>query len=52
MTDGEALEGSFMGRKLPYLFIGDYKYWFMTPYEEIVLDSEREDYVLNQGQAL
>ena len=49
MRDGEALEGSFMGRRLPYLFVGDYKYWFMTPFDEIDLDG-KEDYVLNRGK--
>ena len=50
MRDGEALEGSFMGRRLPYLFVGDYKYWFMTPCEEIDLDAKGEDYVLNRAK--
>ncbi len=48
MCDGEALEGSFFGRKLSYLFVGDYKYWFMTPCNEIDLDSKETDYVLNR----
>ena len=50
MRDGEALEGSFMGRRLPYLFVGDYKYWFMTPFDEIDLDAKEDDYVLNRGR--
>ena len=50
MRDGEALEGSFMGRRLPYLFVGDYKYWFMTPFDKIDLDTKGEDYVLNRAK--
>ena len=48
MRNGEAFEGSFLGRRLSYLFIGDYKYWFMTPYNEIDLDAKETDYVLNR----
>ena len=48
MCEGEALEGFFFKRKMTYLFIGDYKYWFMTPCNEIDLDSDI-DYVLNRA---
>ncbi|MDE2715770.1 MAG: hypothetical protein OXI33_02000 [Chloroflexota bacterium] len=30
-----------------YLFIGDYKYWLMTPCHKI--DLEKDDYVLNRA---
>ena len=50
MRDGEALEGSFFKRKPTYLFIGDYKYWFMTPCKEIDFNSQETDYVLNRAK--
>ncbi len=48
MCDGEAFEGSFLGQRMTYLFVGRYKYWFMTLCSEIDLDSEETDYVLNR----
>ena len=48
MRDGEGLKGSFFESRLLYLFVGDYKYWFMTPYNEINLDTKETDYVLNR----
>ena len=50
MRDGEAFEGSFFGSRPLYLFIGDYKYWFMTPCDQIDLDSKETDYVLNRAR--
>ena len=47
MCDGEAFPGSFFGRPTPYLFIGDHKYWFMTPCHQIDLDGSQEEHVLN-----
>ena len=34
-----------------YLFVGDYKYWIMTPYEEFDLEEAKvDDYVLNRAR--
>ena len=49
MCDGEAFPGSFFGRPTPYLFIGDHKYWFMTPCHQIDLDGSQEEHVLNRA---
>ena len=45
--DGEGVDGRFFRMKNKYLFIGDYKYWLMTPCTEIDLD--KDDYVLNRA---
>ena len=44
---GEGVDGRFFRMKNKYLFIGDYKYWLMTPCTEI--DLEKDDYVLNRA---
>ena len=44
---GEGVEGRFFTMNNRYLFIGDYKYWLMTPCQDIDLD--RDDYVLNRA---
>ena len=44
---GEGVDGRFFRMKNKYLFIGDYKYWLMTPCTEIDLD--KDDYVLNRA---
>ena len=44
---GEGVNGRFFSMKNRYLFIGDYKYWLMTPCHEI--DLEKDDYVLNRA---
>ena len=44
---GEGVDGRFFRMKNKYLFIGDYKYWLMTPCDKI--DLERDDYVLNRA---
>ena len=44
---GEGVDGKFFRMKNKYLFIGDYKYWLMTPCTEI--DLEKSDYVLNRA---
>ena len=49
MCNGEAFPGSFFGRPTPYLFIGDYKYWFMTPCHQIDLDGTQEEHALNRA---
>ena len=49
ICDGEAFAGSFFGRLTLYLFIGDYKYWFMTPCDQIDLDDTETEHVLNRA---
>ena len=44
---GEGVSGRFFRMKNRYLFIGDYKYWLMTPCHKI--DLEKDDYVLNRA---
>ena len=44
---GEGTNGRFFRMKNKYLFIGDYKYWLMTPCTEI--DLKKDDYVLNRA---
>lgn len=44
---GEGVDGRFFRMKNKYIFIGDYKYWLMTPCTEI--DLEKDDYVLNRA---
>ncbi|MYE55310.1 MAG: hypothetical protein F4X34_08985, partial [Chloroflexi bacterium] len=49
---GEGVAGRFFSRENKYLFVGDYKYWFMTPCAEIDLDkvsADKDDYVLNRA---
>ena len=45
--DGEGVDGRFFRMKNKYLFIGDYKYWLMTPCDKI--DLKKDDYVLNRA---
>ena len=50
--DGEGVDGRFFSRENKYLFVGAYKYWFMTPCAEIDLDkvtTDKDDYVLNRA---
>ncbi len=44
---GEGVDGRFFRMKSKYLFIGDYKYWLMTPCDKI--DLNKDDYVLNRA---
>ena len=47
---GEGVKCRFFRMENTYLFIGDYKYWIMVPYEEFDLEvARREDYVLNRA---
>ena len=49
---GEGVGGRFFSRENQYLFVGDYKYWFMTPCAEIDLEkvtTGKDDYVLNRA---
>ena len=50
MKDGEALVGRFFNTTPTYLFIGDYKYWFMTHHDEIDLDQDHTEHVLNRAR--
>ena len=49
ICDGEAFPGSFFGHRTPYLFIANYKYWFMTPCDQIDLDATETEHVLNRA---
>ncbi len=48
MRDGEGLVGQFFKTTPTYLFVGDYKYWFMTHHEVIDLDQNDTEHVLNR----
>ena len=54
ICDGEAFNGYFFHRPTTYLFIGDYKYWFMADGDTIkaVLDADDDDseVVLNRAR--
>ena len=54
MHDGEAFNGYFLSRPTIYLFIGDYKYWFMSSLDTINAMLEDEDHdtevVLNRAR--
>ena len=48
MKAGEGLVGRFFSTTPTYLFIGDYKYWFMTHHDVIDLDQDGTEHVLNR----
>ena len=48
MKAGEGLVGRFFHTTPTYLFIGDYKYWFMTHHDVIDLDQNQTEQVLNR----
>ncbi len=54
MRDGEAFNGYFFSRPTIYLFIGDYKYWFMSSLDTInalLADEEHNnEVVLNRAR--
>ncbi len=54
ICDGEAFNGYFFSGPTAYLFIGDYKYWFMADSDTIkaVLDADDDDreVVLNRAR--
>ena len=50
MRAGEGLQGRFFNFTTIYLFVGDYKYWFMTPHDQIDLDATDDDFVLNRAR--
>lgn len=49
LTDGEGVDGRFYGRSSTYLFIGEHKYWVMTPCTDMDLDSD-DDYIINRAR--
>ena len=44
---GEGVSGRFFSTKNTYLFIGDYKYWLMTHWDDVV---PGVDYVINRAR--
>ena len=52
MCAGEGVDGSFFKLNNTYLFLGEYKYWFMTPCHKIPIASANnsEDFVLNRAK--
>ena len=50
MRAGEGLQGRFFNFATIYLFVGNYKYWFMTPHDRIDLDATDDDFVLNRAR--
>ncbi len=54
VRDGEAFRGYFFKRQMDYVFIGDYKYWFMADADTIkaVLDNpdDEREVVLNRAR--
>ena len=47
---GEGVACRFFKMTNTYLFIGDYKYWLMTHWNDIDLDGCPDDYVLNRAR--
>ena len=47
---GEGVASQFFRMKNTYLFIGEYKYWLMTDYNEIDPYNDDGDYVLNRAK--
>ena len=47
---GEGVACRFFSMRNTYLFIGDYKYWLMTHWDDIDLDGSPGDYVLNRAR--
>lgn len=54
VRDGEAFRGYFFKRQMDYVFVGDYKYWFMADGDTIkaVLDNpdDEREVVLNRAR--
>ena len=48
MKADEGLVGRFFSTTPTYLFIGDYKYWFMTHHDVIDLEQDDTEHVLNR----
>ena len=47
---GEGVACRFFNMRNTYLFIGDYKYWLMTHWDDVDLESCPDDYVLNRAR--
>ena len=47
---GEGVACRFFQRENTYLFIGDYKYWLMTDYNDIDAYNDEGDYVINRAR--
>ena len=47
---GEGVACRFFNMRNTYLFIGDHKYWLMTHWDEVDLDSCPDDNVLNRAR--
>ena len=47
---GEGVASRFFRMENTYLFIGEYKYWLMTDYNEIDPYNDEGDYVLNRAK--
>ena len=47
--DNEGIQGRFFNTSPTYLFLGSYKYWFMSPLEELEQDTGGE-FVLNRAR--
>ncbi len=47
---GEGVSCSFFRMNNTYLFIGDYKYWLMTDYNDIDPYNDEGDYVINRAR--
>ena len=62
LRDGEGLPSRFFAMRNAYLFIGDHKYWLMTPPDQVNWDNEevlnraplyrdRRDFVIQDGDS-
>ena len=47
---GEGVASRFFRMENTYLFIGEYKYWLMTDYNDIDPYNDEGDYVLNRAK--
>ena len=47
---GEGVASRFFHMANTYLFIGDYKYWLMTDYDDIDAYNDEGDYVINRAR--
>ena len=47
---GEGVAGRFFRMENTYLFIGKYKYWLMTDYNDIDAYNDEGDYVINRAR--
>ena len=48
--DGEGIACRFFTMNTIYLFIGDYKYWLMTNFNDIDAYNDKVDYVINRAR--